>query len=148
MQNEKLEKIRHSLAHIMAYAVLDLHKNAKIGMGPAIDNGFYYDFDVEHNFVPEDLKKIEAKIIKLINQNLKFEQKNVSIDEARNIFGKQDYKLEILNDLESLGKCSNKRNYRYSDEDVKKIFKAIEDKMKSIRGLFSDLEKGDHFSLE
>jgi hypothetical protein len=56
---------------------------------------------------------------------------------------------KILDDLESLGKCSNKRNYQYSDEDVKKIFKAVEDKMKSIRGLFSDLEKKkDHFSLE
>ena len=103
-----LEKIRHSLAHIMAYAAQELWPKVKIGMGPAINDGFYYDFDFVNTDTMlmlsiDDLKTIQKKMVELIGRGLQFEQKTVSIDEARKLFAKQIYKLEILDDLAKQG---------------------------------------------
>ncbi len=94
---EKLEKIRHSLSHILAASVKELFPKAKFGIGPSIENGFYYD--IEEQLVEEDLKKIEKKMKELIAKKIKFEQKEISKDEAIKIFADQPYKLELINEL-------------------------------------------------
>ena len=75
-KTKKIEIIRHSLAHIMADAVRKLYPGTKFGIGPAIENGFYYDFDLPKKISPENLPKIEKKMRKLIKKDLKFEKKS------------------------------------------------------------------------
>jgi len=101
MENQQIEKIRHSLSHIMAAAVLDLYPKAKLGIGPAIENGFYYDFELRgvQNSANLDLAKIEEKMREIISQNLKFEKKNMPKRNAKKIFALQPYKLELIKDL-------------------------------------------------
>ncbi|MFA6376184.1 MAG: threonine--tRNA ligase, partial [Candidatus Paceibacterota bacterium] len=106
MENKSIEIIRHSLAHVMAAAVKSLYPEVKFGMGPAIESGFYYDFDFSatgKSLAPEDLKEIEVKMKKLVGGGIKFERKEVAIDEAKKIFADQSYKLEIIADLETKG---------------------------------------------
>jgi len=93
------EIIRHSLAHIMAVAVQELYPETLFGMGPAIENGFYYDFEFKNPVGPEDLPKIEDKMRKLIKEELAFEKKLISKKEAKEIFKNQPYKLEIIEEL-------------------------------------------------
>lgn len=95
---EEIEKIRHSLAHIMAASVKELFPKAKFGIGPAIDNGFYYDFEAQ--LKEEDLAIIEKKMKELIVQDIKFEQKEISKKEALELFKNEPYKLELINELE------------------------------------------------
>ena len=96
----KIETIRHSLAHILACAVQELYPETKFGIGPAIENGFYYDFDVSAGALAEaDLPKIEKKMKELIKQNIKFEKRLVSVNEAKKIFKNQLYKLELIDEL-------------------------------------------------
>jgi len=106
----KIETIRHSLAHIMAYAVQELYPGTKFGIGPAIENGFYYDFEfVEADkrglqrgltrITPEDLPKIEAKMKELVKQDIRFEKKIVAKEEAKEIFKNQPYKLELIEEF-------------------------------------------------
>lgn len=94
-----IEKIRHSLSHIMAEAVLELFPKTKLGMGPAIENGFYYDFKFSKDFGPNDLKKIEDKIKELINKDQKFIKKNITKLVAKKLFKNQLYKLELIKEL-------------------------------------------------
>ncbi|NKB72208.1 MAG: threonine--tRNA ligase [Candidatus Latescibacteria bacterium] len=91
---------RHSLSHVLAQAVRRLFPEAKLAIGPAIDDGFYYDFDVETPFTPEDLQKIEKEMKRIVKQNHKFEREEVSREEALERLGDEPYKLEILVDLE------------------------------------------------
>ncbi|MBU4338181.1 threonine--tRNA ligase [Patescibacteria group bacterium] len=93
-----LEIKRHSLAHILASAVLDMFPEAKFGIGPNIENGFYYDFDLPRTLIPEDLPILEEKMRKIINKNLPFERQEITRADAVLRFGKakQIYKLEIL----------------------------------------------------
>jgi len=95
----KIETIRHSLSHILAYAVQGLYAGVKFGIGPAIDSGFYYDFDLPHSINPDDLPKIERKMKELIKKDIKFRKKIVSKAEAKKIFKDQPYKLELINKL-------------------------------------------------
>ncbi|MBI5400720.1 MAG: threonine--tRNA ligase [Candidatus Yonathbacteria bacterium] len=132
---DKLHNIRHSLAHLLAIAVLEKDPGAKLGIGPVIDNGFYYDFEFSINAEvvrngrgsdagntdvnaerrgmdaeergtnteygsPQFLKKIEKRMRELIKQNLTFEQKEITADEARALFKNQPYKLELINELD------------------------------------------------
>ncbi len=97
---EKIEKIRHSLAHILALAVQKLYPGVKFGIGPAIDNGFYYDFKFPNEFSADDLAQIEEKMKELIEQNLVFEKKEVSKKQARDLFSDQPLKLELIDELE------------------------------------------------
>ena len=104
MENNKIEVARHSLAHVMAAAVKSIYPEAKFGMGPAVENGFYYDFDLGQNsLVPENLKEIETKMKKIIGGGVKFERREVEIGEAQKIFADQPYKLEIIIDLKNEG---------------------------------------------
>lgn len=96
---ERLEKIRHSTAHIMAEAVLSFFPDAKFGIGPAIENGFYYDFELSRPLTPEDLPNIEAKMKEIIAANLPFEREEVSKEKARQIFADQPFKLELIDDI-------------------------------------------------
>ncbi len=93
---QKLDTIRHSTSHIMAEAVLRMFPDAKIAIGPAIDNGFYYDFDLPRNLTPEDLEDIEKSMREIIRSGASFTREVVSRDEARRRFQGQPYKLELL----------------------------------------------------
>lgn len=98
---EGMDVYRHSTAHIMAQAVKNLFPGTKFGIGPAIADGFYYDFDVPENFSPEDLTRIEAEIEKIIKQDYPFERFEVSRAEALKMFEEagEKYKVEIIKDL-------------------------------------------------
>jgi len=98
-----IELIRHSLAHVMAAAVKKLHPDVKFAGGPAIENGFYYDFDTEYRFSEEDFAAIEREMRELIKSNGRFEQKIVDLDEAKQIFADQPYKMEWLNEYDAAG---------------------------------------------
>ena len=98
-----IETIRHSLAHVMAAAVQKLFPDVKFAGGPAIENGFYYDFDTEHRFSEEDFAKIEKEMRELIKLNGRFEQRFVSLEEAKALFKFQPYKMEWLNEYDAAG---------------------------------------------
>jgi threonyl-tRNA synthetase len=91
-----LNILRHSTAHVMAQAVQELFPEAKLGIGPPITDGFYYDFDVPTPFVPEDLVKIEARMKKIIKEGQKFDRREVSDDQAREELAHEPYKLELI----------------------------------------------------
>jgi len=100
--DQGLTIIRHSAAHIMAEAVQRLFPTAKVTIGPDIENGFYYDFDYERPFTPDDLERIEAEMARSIAQDQPFHRRLISKNEARDLFASmgETYKLEILDDLE------------------------------------------------
>jgi len=97
----KLEIMRHSASHVMAMAVLELFPKAKLAIGPAIDEGFYYDFDLNRPLVKDDLKKIQKIMERIRAKNIKFEHEEWGITKALNYFKKkhQNYKVELINDL-------------------------------------------------
>ncbi|MGH3331532.1 MAG: threonine--tRNA ligase, partial [Nocardioidaceae bacterium] len=88
--------LRHSTAHVMAQAVQELHPEAKLGIGPPIADGFYYDFDVAEPFKPEDLDKIETRMRKIIKEGQKFSRRPVSDEAAREELAEEPYKLELI----------------------------------------------------
>jgi threonyl-tRNA synthetase len=103
---EPLYRPRHSAAHVLAHAVLDLFPDAKLGIGPPVADGFYYDFDLgrqsdgtPRTFSPEDLQRLEARMREIIAENGAFEYAEVTADEARTQFRDQPYKLELLEGL-------------------------------------------------
>ncbi len=96
-------KIRHSAAHIMAQAVMEMFPDGKVTIGPPVENGFYYDFDLPRNLTPEDLEQIEKRMRQIIAGKFEFERKAVSADEARKIFKDQPYKIELIDGLEKGG---------------------------------------------
>ena len=95
---DALEILRHSTAHLMAQAIKRLYKNAKFGVGPVIEGGFYYDFDMEESLTPDDLAAIEKEMKKIINENLEIHRVEVSRDEAISRFNEigDEYKLELI----------------------------------------------------
>ncbi len=102
----QLEIARHSMAHLMAAAILKLWPQARFGVGPVIDNGFYYDIEIpDYSLKTEDLPRIEKQMRKLISANLKFERQELPIDEAIQLFQKlnQPYKIELLHDIKAKG---------------------------------------------
>ncbi|MFA9428988.1 threonine--tRNA ligase [Egicoccus sp. AB-alg2] len=88
--------LRHSTAHVMAQAVTDLFPDAKWAIGPPIEDGFYYDFDVERPFTPEDLEKIEARMVELLREKQRFVREEVARDDALTEFADQPYKTQII----------------------------------------------------
>ncbi|WP_371369620.1 Threonine--tRNA ligase 2 [Sporomusa rhizae] len=95
------DALRHTTSHILAQAVKRLYGDVKLGIGPSIANGFYYDFDTAHTFTPEDLEKIQAEMEKIVKENLPLERLTVSREEALKMFGEQGeiYKQELIRDL-------------------------------------------------
>jgi threonyl-tRNA synthetase len=100
-KEEYLNHLRHSTAHVMAQAVQELFPGTKLTIGPPIEDGFYYDFDSEHRFVPEDLPAIEKRMRQITEGNHTFVMSTHSSDEARDFWGKrgEKYKVELINDF-------------------------------------------------
>ncbi len=98
-----LYRIRHSAAHIMAQAVLEMFPEAKYTIGPPIENGFYYDFDLPRNLTPEDLEKIEKRMRQIVQGKHEFKKTVLSAEEAKHVFADQPYKLELIEGLEKGG---------------------------------------------
>jgi threonyl-tRNA synthetase len=102
-EEDQLYRIRHSAAHVMAQAVVEMFPEAKYTIGPPVENGFYYDFDLPRPLTPEDLGKIEKRMRQIIAGRHPFEKRVLSSEEARQIFKDQPYKLELIEGLESGG---------------------------------------------
>lgn len=99
-KDEKLYKLRHSLAHVMAQAVLEMFPNGKIAIGPPIEGGFYYDFELPRSLTPEDLKKIEKRMRNILKKKHTFRRRELSAAEAKELFVDQPYKIELIEGLE------------------------------------------------
>ena len=93
---EGLDVLRHSAAHVLAQAVLGLHPEARLGVGPPVENGFYYDFDVDRPFTPDDVAAIEARMREIVAADQRFVRRVVERVEAERLFADQPYKLEII----------------------------------------------------
>jgi len=102
-EESQLYKIRHSAAHVMAQAVLDMFPDGKITIGPPVENGFYYDFDLPRNLTPEDLEAIEKRMRQIVQGKHEFKKTVISAEEAKKIFADQPYKLELIEGLEKGG---------------------------------------------
>lgn len=104
MENKKqMEYVRHTLAHLLASAVLEIYKDAKPTIGPAIDNGFYYDFEFSQTIKNDDLKEIEKKMRKILPTWSSMEGQEVSKDEAKKVFANNPYKLELIEEIANKG---------------------------------------------
>jgi threonyl-tRNA synthetase len=140
MENEQLETMRHSCAHLVAAAAQKLYPEAKFGVGPVIENGFYYDIDFSSPISEADLEKIEKKAKELAKKKLLFEREEMSIDEAIKFFKKtnQDYKVDLLQDLKKRGttKINVDKNYE--------VGKNVEKVSLYKTGDFMDLCRGPH----
>jgi threonyl-tRNA synthetase len=132
-EGSHLYKLRHSTAHVMAQAVLNEFPEAKIAIGPAIEDGFYYDFDLPRALTPEDLEKIEAHMKEIIKGNFEFKKEVVSADEAREVFKDQPYKVELINDLEA--GTQDEHGHAISEKPEISIYKHAD---------FVDLCRGPH----
>ena len=102
-KESELYRVRHSTAHIMAEAVVEMFPEAEIAIGPPIEDGFYYDFDLPRSLTPEDLEVIEVRMREIIAENHEFKKEVISASEARQIFKDQSYKLELIDGLEQGG---------------------------------------------
>ena len=116
-KEEFIHKMRHSLAHVLAEAVAELFPGVKFGIGPAIENGFYYDFALEHHFTPEDLPKIEKKMKHIMAQTQKFERVELPRAEALKHFADkgENFKVELINDLPEGSVISIYKNGPFED---------------------------------
>ncbi|MCC2632106.1 MAG: threonyl-tRNA synthetase, threonyl-tRNA synthetase, partial [Patescibacteria group bacterium] len=103
MEIDNLYKKRHSLSHVLAMAVLEVFPDAKLAIGPPVDNGFYYDFDLPRAISPEDLPVLEDKMKEILKKGLTFEQSTHSIAEALEKYADQPYKKELIEDLAAAG---------------------------------------------
>ncbi|HLD58841.1 MAG TPA: threonine--tRNA ligase [archaeon] len=108
------EKFWHSSSHVLAAAVKELFPDARLAIGPSIEEGFYYDFDVEKPFSPEDLERIEKKILEIAKKKEKFVKKEISKKDALQVFKNEPYKIELINELEE-GKISTYTNGSFTD---------------------------------
>ena len=147
MSEEELKSMRHSLAHIMAQAIQHLWPQAKFGVGPAIDNGFYYDIYLDNGTISEaDLPKIEEEMRKIVAANYPFERRDVSVAEAIDwaIKGDRSFKVELLNDLKRSGttvasELAGEKMGSVSDGDSK-----VETVSLYSQGDYTDLCRGGH----
>ncbi len=137
MKNDNINLKRHSLAHVMASAVLKLYPASKFGVGPSIKNGFYYDIDLGSPITEEDLVKIEEQMKKIISENIKFERDEMKLKDAIKLFTKlkQDYKVELLKDLDKKGTTKITDDENFGTVDKVSIYKT---------GEFVDLCRGPH----
>lgn len=140
----ELFRIRHSAAHVLAEAVLEYYPEAQLAIGPPIEDGFYYDFDLGRDengkvrtFSPEDLEKIEAKMKELLKKNAPFEHSMMSVAEAKQFFASQVYKIELIEDL---------ANGRVDENGNATQEPAVEVSIYKQRG-FVDLCRGPHVAF-
>ena len=99
VKDEELEKSRHSLAHVLAKAIVELYPQTKLTIGPAIKDGFYYDIDLDYALTPDDFKAIEKKMQEIVNKGEEFKREVVSKEKALELFKNNEYKTEIINEL-------------------------------------------------
>lgn len=104
-KNERLDTKRHSLAHLMAASIQEMFPEAKFGVGPVIEDGFYYDVYLNRAFTPGDLQEIEKSMREKVKQNLPFDRSEMPLDQAAEMFESmhQDFKVELLHDLKTRG---------------------------------------------
>lgn len=133
-EDSKLYRIRHSLAHVMAQAVVEQFPDAKIAIGPPIEDGFYYDFELPEDFSEKDLKNIEKRMKKIIGGNHPFSVRDISPEEGREMFADEPYKLELIEDLVN-GRVDDNGNP--IAEPAEKLTVYTQDK-------FTDLCRGPH----
>ena len=134
----QLYRIRHSTAHLMAAAVLELFPEGKVAIGPPIENGFYYDFDLPRALTPEDLAKIESRMRALIAERCDFVYKEITPEEGRKLFADQPYKLELIDGILSGGVDEDGEGAAtlpVSEAPKLSIYKS---------GIFTDLCRGPH----
>jgi threonyl-tRNA synthetase len=132
-ENGHLHRIRHSAAHVMAEAVLEKFPEGKVAIGPAIDTGFYYDFDLPRPLTPEDLEEIEERMREIIAEEQTFVREELDEEEARDIFGDQPYKQELIDDI--LSGEMDEHGEPIEGEPTLSIYKS---------GAFVDLCRGPH----
>mgnify|MGYP001362658899 FL=1 len=106
-----VEVFRHSTAHVLAQAVIDLFPKALPTIGPVVEEGFYYDFDIDHHFTPEDVSKIEKKMWEIVNKDYKFERKELSEKEAKKIFKNNKYKIELIEEFNEPSSAYKQGNF-------------------------------------
>jgi threonyl-tRNA synthetase len=143
-QQQYLYAMRHSLAHIMATAIQELYPKVKFGIGPVVENGFYYDVDLPDTLTAQDLDRIEEKMRDVVKADYKFEHSNMKLDKAISYFKekKQDYKLDLLNDLKKHGTTVAKeidRSQLGVDDGAK-----VDEVSIYTDGPFTDLCRGPH----
>ena len=132
---------RHSAAHVLAAAVMQMFPDAKLGIGPVIENGFYYDLDLPRPLTPLDLQKLEARMAKIVQRNQPFVREVLPIDDAIELFKKmkQDYKVELLTALKEKGTTA------VQEDEAGDIDAAHADTASLYRtGEFLDLCRGPH----
>jgi threonyl-tRNA synthetase len=132
-EKSHLYRVRHSTAHVMAEAVLEKFPQGKVAIGPAIDEGFYYDFELPRALTPEDLKEIESRMRKLLAGRENFVREEVSAEEAKKIFADQPYKVELIEGLEKGG--MDEHGNLTTEPQVISIYRS---------GKFVDLCRGPH----
>lgn len=132
-EKSMLYKVRHSAAHIMAEAVLEKFPSAKIAIGPPIEDGYYYDFDLPRPLTPEDLEGIEKRMREIIKSGATFERKVISADDAKKLFHDQPYKIELIEGLES-GTVDEYGNPVSEKPEISTY----------TQGIFTDLCRGPH----
>jgi threonyl-tRNA synthetase len=140
-KNEKLETKRHSLAHIMAASIQEIFPDAKFGVGPIVEDGFYYDVQVMRPLTPDDLLAIENRMREKVAQNLRFDRSEMDIDSAADMFGRmsQDFKVELLRDLKTRGTTA------VADAGDSNLVGSAVDKVSVYKtGEFTDLCRGPH----
>ncbi|MDI2033078.1 threonine--tRNA ligase [Paenarthrobacter nitroguajacolicus] len=136
-----LNVLRHSTAHVMAQAVQQLRPDAKLGIGPYITDGFYFDFDVAEPFTPEDLRQLEKMMQKIINQNQKFVRRVVTEEEARHAMANEPYKLELLGKKNDAADAAEGVNVEVGAGDIT-IYDNVD--RKSGDSVWCDLCRGPH----
>jgi threonyl-tRNA synthetase len=136
---EGRDVLRHSAAHVMAQAVTDLFPAAKFAIGPPIENGFYYDFDVQRPFTPEDVERIEARMREIVAADQRFQRRAVQPEEAQRLFADQPYKLEII-ERAAAGQASAEEAVDAAGPDI-----TVYDNLAATDGAeFTDLCRGPH----
>jgi threonyl-tRNA synthetase len=134
-EEDFLHRLRHSASHVMAQAVLEKFPQGKVAIGPPIDTGFYYDFDLPRPLTPEDLKEIEARMREIVAEEQDFEYREISEEEARRLFDEQPYKQELIDGILSAG--TDEYGEPLDEAPKLSIYKS---------GSFVDLCRGPHVS--
>ncbi|MBX4188182.1 MAG: threonine--tRNA ligase [Candidatus Doudnabacteria bacterium] len=147
-KSDKLHNLRHSLAHILASAVVEMFPKAQLGVGPVIEHGFFYDFLLPRPLTPEDIKKLEKRMRELVKQKLEFERNELTTHEAKAYFTEhnQPFKIELIKDIEKFGTTAADEILN-SDSKISEP-KSDSDKIEKVSlyktGKFTDLCRGGH----
>jgi threonyl-tRNA synthetase len=140
-KNEALDRKRHSLAHVMASCIQEMFPDAKFGVGPVIEDGFYYDVYVPRPLTPDDLTEIEKRMREKVKRGLAFERSELAMDDAVSLFGRmhQDFKVELLGDLKTRGTTAVAEL-----DDANLVGESVERVSLYKMGEFTDLCRGPH----